>query len=168
MRTSNMIHLTVSLLLIHAHPRAAALVNINVALPSVLRTEVTALILSLIGAAFGAVIAAAVFHDQVYLLAIAWALGAIEDKTEYRRERLGEAIEVGVTDAIRGLWIALLVVAFITGLDGMRRRRERGKADQSRSFANERRPRDRSSADSSSRSRVKRGVYHQRDLTSAI
>lgn len=95
----------------------ATLVNINIALdePSV-STMVTGLILTLVGACVGATIAAAVFHDQVYLLSIAWALAGIAAKQAYRTAVLGAAIAAGVNEAIRGLWIALLVVGLITAI----------------------------------------------------
>ncbi|CAN0033600.1 unnamed protein product [Choristocarpus tenellus] len=91
---------------------AASLVNINVALedPTV-STEVTALLLTLVGAGIVAVFASTVFGDQVYLLAIAWALAAVSDETGYRTQILGAAVAQGVDDALAGLWIALLVVA---------------------------------------------------------
>ncbi|CAM9359720.1 unnamed protein product [Discosporangium mesarthrocarpum] len=91
---------------------AASLVNINVALfDSSISAKLTALLLTLVGAALAAVFASTVFRDQVYLLAIAWAIAAVESKKDYREATLDPNTAQGINDALQGLWIALIVVA---------------------------------------------------------
>lgn len=89
----------------------AGFVNVNVALEmDEVSSEVTALILSIVGAAFVSSIVAVVFYDQAYMAAVVWAIAGIAAKQAYRRERLGKPVADGVDDALQGLWIALILV----------------------------------------------------------
>lgn len=102
---------------------AASLVNINVALElDDLSSQTAALILTIVGASFGASFAALLFYDQVYLLAVAWAIAGIAAKDDFRRERLGKPISDGVNEALKGLWIALLCLMVLGFLAGVRQR----------------------------------------------
>ncbi|CAB1118024.1 unnamed protein product [Ectocarpus sp. CCAP 1310/34] len=101
---------------------AAAIVNINVALE--LRgdtgSELAALILSLVGAALGAAFISLVFHNQPYLLAVAWAIAGIASKQDYRFVQLGKDLSDGVNVALQGLWIGLLCIGVLGILVGVR------------------------------------------------
>lgn len=138
--------------------------NINVALdrPN-LSTEVAGLILTVVGACLGATIAAVIFHDQVYLLAIAWALAAVASREDYRKAVLGQEIADGVREGIKGLWIGLLIVAVISVIHCMMKRRQGHAAEDlgRPARSTERKQRYRPSA-------AARGGSHQADLTSAI
>lgn len=142
------------------HP-AAALVNINVALDEpTLSQEVTAFILSLVAAAIGAGVAASLFLDRVYLLSIAWALAAVSDNDDYRKRVLPNGVADGFTNAITGLYVALLIFAGLTLLYSwfFASQLEKGQAAAPRE---DRGPRSRREG------RHKAG-HDQRDLTSAI
>ncbi|CAM9103031.1 unnamed protein product [Pylaiella littoralis] len=102
---------------------AASIVNINVALELTdAGSELAALILSLVGAALAAAFGSVMFNNQFYLLAIAWAVGGISSKEGYRRQKLGIDISDGVTDALQGLWIGLLVVGVMGVIAGLRQK----------------------------------------------
>lgn len=61
---------------------------------------------------------------QFYLLAIAWAIAGIAAEKGYRRDALGADLASGVNEALQGLWIALLCVAVLGVLAGMRQRNQ--------------------------------------------
>lgn len=115
-------------LLVHHPPpppltSTASLVNINVALElDDVSSQTAALILTIVGASFGASFAALIFYDQVFLLAVAWAIAGIAAKDEYRLEKLGKPVSDGVNEALKGLWIALLCLMVIGFLAGVRQR----------------------------------------------
>lgn len=120
-----------------------------------------ALVLTVVGACLGATIAAVIFRDQVYLLAITWALAAIASKEKYRKEVLGAEIADGVREALTGLWIGLIVVGVISVFSGMMSSQSANGEELGRpARSTERKQRNRPSATS-------RGG-HQSDLTSAI
>lgn len=97
--------------------------NITVALElESVSSEVAALILAIVGASFAATIAAVVFYDQVYLLAITWAVAGIASKEDYRITQLGEPIADGVTEGLNALWIALLCVGVLGVIVSQRQR----------------------------------------------
>ena len=99
------------------------MVNINVALElDDVSSQTAALILTIVGASFGASFAALIFYDQVFLLAVAWAIAGIAAKDEYRLEKLGKPVSDGVNEALKGLWIALLCLMVIGFLAGVRQR----------------------------------------------
>lgn len=150
---------------------AASIVNVNLALddPS-LRTEVTALLVSLVIAFVGATAAAVIFMDQVYLLSIAWALAAIADERGYRQERLGNEIAAGVTDAITGLWVLLLIIAVLSALEGILYRRSTARHEIAGREQQERRGRDapRERGQRANRWDRQQGNQPQRSLAHAI
>ena len=101
----------------------AALVNITVALKlDSVSSEVAGLILAIVGASFLAAVAAIVFYDQIYLLAVAWAVGGIASKQDYRTSRLGGPVADGVTEGLNALWIAVLCVGVLGVISTVRQR----------------------------------------------
>lgn len=88
-------------------------------------SEITALILTIVGAVFGAVVASLIFYDPIYLISIVWAIAGIASKQDYREERVGGPVADGINDALQGLWIALLCVGFFGFLAAMRERNRR-------------------------------------------
>ncbi|CAM9537903.1 unnamed protein product, partial [Hapterophycus canaliculatus] len=104
---------------------AASIVNINVALELTdAGSELAAFILSVVAAAVAASYGSLIYHNQFYLLAIAWAIAGIAAKKNYRREALGQDLASGVNEALQGLWISLLCVAVLGVLAGMRQRNQ--------------------------------------------
>ncbi|CAN0280301.1 unnamed protein product [Ascophyllum nodosum] len=89
---------------------AASFVMVNMALEAQpLETRVAALLVAIIVAPLAALLVALVFDDQAYLCAIAWALAAIADKSDFRRTTLPSAVADGVNRALSVLWVTLLV-----------------------------------------------------------
>ena len=90
--------------------RTASFVMVNMALEAQpLETRVAALLVAIIVAPLAALLVALVFDDQAYLCAIAWALAAIADKSDFRRTTLPSAVADGVNRALSVLWVTLLV-----------------------------------------------------------
>lgn len=122
--------------------------------------EVIACIVSLVVAAIGAVVAASVFLDRVYLLSIAWALAAVSDNDRYRKERLGESVADDFTNAITGVYVVLLIFAGLTLVYSLFFASQPEK-DHVAPPREDRGPR--------SRREGRHGAgHHQRDLTTAI
>ena len=83
-----------------------------------LSTRVAALIVSIVFASLSATFAAFAFRGEAYLCAIAWAMAAISDKDEFRRETLPAAVADGVGRAFSVLSVALVVLGAALSIAG--------------------------------------------------
>lgn len=97
----------------------ASLVALNMTLEAQpLSTRVAALVVSIVFASLSATFAAFAFRAEAYLCAIAWAMAAIADKGEFRRETLPAAVADGVGRAFSVLSVALVVLGAALSIAG--------------------------------------------------
>lgn len=97
--------------------------NINILFKSdSVSSGTAAVILTVVAASVGASIAAIRFQDQVYLLAIAWAVFAIAARGDYRVKTLGQGEADGMALALNVLCIALLCIGAVTAILDQRQR----------------------------------------------
>lgn len=96
-----------------------------------LSTRVAAVVVTAVVASVAAGFAASVFYDRAYLCAIAWAMAAIADKRDFRREALPSGVAEGVEHAFSILSAALLVFGVSAAVVGSRVRRVRVPAIES-------------------------------------